>query len=508
MKNSEMTTCEEKNNEDVLDLESHNTCELTSTKPVCFHSDQSKGSVDILEIRRIVSSSGQKRAYFLVAGGGESTLHLRSRGDVVRFLEKRKDVNLVVEDFCFKQRNSGIQYYSTAGNSNQTSVEEVNYAFDESEPNIRESDHGNIDSDVTAFTDEFEAKMGRIMGQRTVEDQPDRFHQAICVLQSFRSENSSNKSSLSESSVEHLKSILTDVNVKSDTIALSKEILRNEDLYNAIKQTIHNQVETEIDLLSLKESKSRTMTFPIDVKSNIYCDIIEEAAVKMPLLLEFLVNITNSVTAKLTQNSVIRTASLISDLFSCKDKRHSALQKINSLHLMFQKSTLCNLKSFGLKGLCSGYSEASRLVEEMSELSDYFKSSKYSLDLGMQLTADNVDCVMKGNLEHWILAYSRMDPIASVGLSDDASDFNVQTASHDIVYLEDQEVEYLSECCRVILAKKLHSMNIGLSKILKQKPYKPVHKYHEMADKQEIFYEALEPLHEMEHQGRSKIIVL
>ena len=51
-------------------------------------------------------------------------------------------------------------------------------------------------------------------------------------------------------------------------------------------------------------------------------------------------------------------------------------------------------------------------------------------------------------------------------------------------------------------------MNIGLSKILKQKPYKPVHKYHEMADKQEIFYEALEPLHEMEHQGRSKIIVL
>ena len=137
----------------------------------------------------------------------------------------------------------------------------------------------------------------------------------------------------------------------------------------------------------------------------------------------------------------------------------------------------------------------------MSELSDYFKASKYSQDLGMQITADNVDCIMKGELEHWILAYSRLDPITTKNLSTEEPEFDIHKASHEIVYLTDEEIDYLMECCKRVLVKKLHGMNIGFSNILKRIPFKPVHNYHEVSERQETFYECLEPLHEMEHQG-------
>ena len=50
-------------------------------------------------------------------------------------------------------------------------------------------------------------------------------------------------------------------------------------------------------------------------------------------------------------------------------------------------------------------------------------------------------------------------------------------------------------------------MNIGFSSILKHIPFKPVHTYPEMFEKQEIFYESLEPLHEMEHQGKMYTVI-
>ena len=136
----------------------------------------------------------------------------------------------------------------------------------------------------------------------------------------------------------------------------------------------------------------------------------------------------------------------------------------------------------------------------MAELSEFFKSSRFNLDLGLQLTVDNVDAVMKGKLEHWILAYSRMDPINTKDLSSAHPNFVLKNADREIVYLTDDELKYLGECAQIVLAKKLFDMG-GFSKIIKQVPYEPIHKYGEMLDKQEVFFELLEPLNEMEHQG-------
>ena len=137
----------------------------------------------------------------------------------------------------------------------------------------------------------------------------------------------------------------------------------------------------------------------------------------------------------------------------------------------------------------------------MAELSEFFKASKYHLDLGLQSTVDNVDAVMKGNLEHWILAFSRMDPIHTQGLSSAQPNFDLKTTNHEIVYLNDKELEYLMKCAQIVLVKKLSDMGGGFSKILKQIPYKPIHKYEEMLDHQDVFFELLEPFNEMEHQG-------
>ena len=449
-----------------------------------------------LSIQRSVTvSGGRKRVSFLVSENG-SDIVLRSRGDVVLFLSKRKELNLSVDDFSFKQKNNGLENYYFPSNA-KISKENVDHC------EAMEIESGPItpEFDIDEVKDEesFEFKLQRITGCNLV-DHNEKYEKVLDKLHTMRSKISREIAPFSAEAVSQLKSLITDVNVDSDPVCLAKEILKNEEVAIAIKRTLQTQVEAEVELASMKNVSS-SMVFPVDVNSNIYCDIIEEAYMKLPNLLEFVVNMIDSDQDILTPNYAIRCANLLVNIMSCKDKRHSAIQKINTLHMMFQKSTVLNLKTFGQKGFSSGYSEATRLIEEMSELAEYFKSSQYNLGLGMQITADNVDCVMKGNLEHWILAYSRKDPVNPRMISDEIPTFDVKQATHSVVYLVDEEIEYLKRCCKIVLSKKISDMKIGFSNILKFVPYEPIHDFPEMLEKQDIFFESLEPLHEMEHQG-------
>ena len=157
--------------------------------------------------------------------------------------------------------------------------------------------------------------------------------------------------------------------------------------------------------------------------------------------------------------------------FFFKDKRHSTLKKLNTLHLMFQWSSVTNVQTFNKKGEAASYSEGMRLVEECGELSEYFKTSKYNLRLGTQLTMDNVDIVLKNKLEHWILCYSRMDPVSSQHLSDSRSEFDLNKVTPDFVYLKKDELDYLNCICRTVLAKKIADLGSGFSFIYKHVPY-------------------------------------
>ena len=110
--------------------------------------------------------------------------------------------------------------------------------------------------------------------------------------------------------------------------------------------------------------------------------------------------------------------------------------------------------------------------------------------------------MMKNTLEHWILVYSRQDPIQTEHLSNLKPNFDLKNVDHNIVFLNKSELDYLKLCMRTVLVKKLSDLSSGFSSLLRWVPTKPVHDYKEMLTRQEIFIEALEPLNEMEHIGK------
>ena len=173
---------------------------------------------------------------------------------------------------------------------------------------------------------------------------------------------------------------------------------------------------------------------------------------------------------------------------------------------MFQRSTVTNVQTFNKKGESSSYTEGMRLVEECAELSEYFKTSKYNLSLGCQLTLDNVDIVLKNKLEHWILCYSRMDPLDCKTLSNELPEFDLTKVTSDVVYLKTNELDYLNKICHTVLTKKMSEFFPGLSFILKHVPFEPLHSYKDMFTKQDVFVEMLEPLNEMEHGDMARML--
>ena len=63
-----------------------------------------------------------------------------------------------------------------------------------------------------------------------------------------------------------------------------------------------------------------------------------------------------------------------------------------------------NVKTFNRKGASASYTEGARLVDECAELAEYYKTSRYNLKSGCQLTLDNVDIVLKNKLGEPILS--------------------------------------------------------------------------------------------------------
>ena len=89
-----------------------------------------------------------------------------------------------------------------------------------------------------------------------------------------------------------------------------------------------------------------------------------------------------------------------------------------------------------------------------------------------------------------------MDPAQTKMLSNKKTDFDITKATH----------KYLKKCSRVVLAKKLSE--VRCSTILRYVPYKPLHKYTEMMEHQDIFFECLEPLQEMEHTDMGQFLLI
>ena len=425
-------------------------------------------------IRRDVSG---QRVRFVVDSDNGSVKSLRTKRDVVIFLSKNMHLNLTPEAFDFKM---DPQTTLTQMPMDQDSTDKD---FDQdTNERILDQDSNDINN-LTVVGDSDDVQMKRmrlddkIFGEKVEKvsvnnmiNHEEEYENVLKQLHKIRVENSILPSGLSQKSVNELENIMSDLSIGDDPIQLVKKLCIDKELFAALKLVMNADIEAEIELNSLKDSKAVTMEFPVEQSSNFYCSVIKEAATKMPHLLSFIVNIVDSETEKLTPGYAIKIATLVCDILGSADKRHSALKKLNTLHMVFQKSSVGNLKTFGAKGTCNGHTEATRLVEDMAELSEFFKASKYSLDLGIQITMDNVDAVMNGKLEHWLLAFSRKDPINAQHLSNEKPTFEIKDLNYEVVYLNEVETEYLKKCSRVVLAKKLSDMNIGFGSILNHFP--------------------------------------
>ena len=137
---------------------------------------------------------------------------------------------------------------------------------------------------------EFDEKVLRITG-KSGSDPCEKYREVLTQLQELRLKNSNKSSTLSSSSVTALKNLLTNVKLGDDPVQLIKELCKNEEIFDALESVLHTSVETEIELYSIKDLKSVTMTFPVDQRSNFYCAVIEEAIDKMPRLLNLIISI-------------------------------------------------------------------------------------------------------------------------------------------------------------------------------------------------------------------------
>ena len=452
--------------------------------------------MDKFEKFGIVKQSGygndQRTVFSIMTEEGNKKI-LRTRQEVVKFLSKNPEIDIPVEDFVFKS-----VFKEILGESKQ------NVANDSERNNspVEDLKRKNVDKEDQS---NFEAKVARVM-EKPLVNSDQAFQNILPKLHEIRQKHANSSLALSAVSVTELKQILTNTEIDNDPIQIVKALCKNEEIFLALQSMFFSTVEAEMDLNSLKDSNPVTMKFPPSNSQNFYCDVIEEAILKMPKLLSFVVSIVDSGEKYLTSNFAIKIANLLCEILSNKDKRHSALKKINTLHLLFQNSAVASLKIFQLKGNCCSYTEGSRMVEEIAELAEFYKNSKYNLEYGCQLTMDNVDVMMKNKLEHWILVYSRQDPLMTKDYSSLKPNFDLQKVDHKIVFLKESELDYLKKCTHNVLVKKLSTLGSGFASVLKSLPVNPVHKHSEMFDQQEIFIESLEPLDEMENQGNSCLL--
>ena len=309
---------------------------------------------DLWGIVREPGLSSNQRTVFTVHLEGGIRKVLRTRKDVVIFLEKHPEIDIPIGDFVFKKLTDSVD---------NEMVEESLVA------DTKTAENDLKRKNVPATDPSFEAKVSRVM-EKPSANPDEAFTIILPKLHQIRKNHSKPSVNLSDTAVSELKGLLTDTE-NVEPIWFIKQLCKNDEIFTALQSVFYVSVESEMELNSMKHSKSVMMEFPPQNSKNFYCEVLEEAILKMPNMLSFLVNIVDSGEVNLTPSYAIRIANLLCEIMHTRDKRHSALNKINSLHLMFQRSAVANLKIFQTKGHCCGHTEGTRLVEEIAELAEF-----------------------------------------------------------------------------------------------------------------------------------------
>ena len=150
-------------------------------------------------------------------------------------------MNLNITDFCFKQRNSGIESFDFDLENKVTLSDNVQ-GEDNTQKNIfimEESDFGlhTLDSQMDQILqntvpeakdlgdDDFESKLQRLKIKCDSEDHEERYASILQKLHTLRMNSALENKPLSASSVNDIQLCLSKVDFETDSISLCKQLL-------------------------------------------------------------------------------------------------------------------------------------------------------------------------------------------------------------------------------------------------------------------------------------------
>ena len=256
---------------------------------------------------------GNRNKYVVSGEGGKKTV-LKTRADVVVFLDQNKTINLRPSDFVFKQ-NAEIK---PSRNENEMDICESNDPISGATAEVA-AENGQKRLIEGEADDGVSAKIKRVSADSSC-DHADKFDKLLHRIHEIRNDNAELPLNLSGSTITHLRTILTDLSIEDNPVSLVKEICKCPELFTALKVVFRSKIETEIELNSVSHPKTPvTMEFPPSCDNNFYCAVIEEAAEKMPNFLAFLVNILDSNEQNVSPSYVIKLATIICELLSSKE---------------------------------------------------------------------------------------------------------------------------------------------------------------------------------------------
>ena len=261
-----------------------------------------------------------KRYTFKVTNVDGTTQVLKTRSEVVLFLDQNKHIKLQPSDFVFKKSavkaTSDIVDYSADTEALASEVTETATALDADNECIAGQKRCN---DGDNERDKISAKIKRVTEDQ-ICDHSQKFENTLQKIHKVRQEVAKVPETISSDTIHHLKSIIGDLSVEDEPVQLVKEICKSPELFSAFNVVCGSRFETEMELISVNSLISTpSMAFPPSADSNFYCDVVNEACEKMPTLLAFLVNVLDSGEKSLNPSYVIRLATVICGLLSNKE---------------------------------------------------------------------------------------------------------------------------------------------------------------------------------------------
>lgn len=250
-----------------------------------------------------------------------------------------------------------------------------------------------------------------------------------------------------------------DTDEKILNVLLSNSGLRDH-LANVEQNVCYEQMVT----LGRSTSYNPLRAFPPDINSNIYVDIVDFGLEKVPSLIRMLVDFVVDREKMVTEDNVIKIASLFSQFAYVLSRSNDALVKVKTLEMKEGGVSHEALDELSKTGIATSSRSFNRQKDYFAAISDDFVEQAASSS-PHQLTTDNLDIVINGVANHLMLAYLEFEQINTKHMIKEGLTFDrmVEAFSLDNILLtspgNEQRLEHLKTVVAITLGR-LFSDNI------------------------------------------------